>query len=740
MQMQKLPPNRTKLSIPAPGRTIQSSLRPWETPLLNALRRLHDIYSGNAQEERLVRSYCDVFLPVIADDHSDRLNEDEVVSLVSSALLTVWLLAMGYLRPAKLLSFVQAIEWFLGEALTKFSGSVYPLLDRLPANFVPEIPADNFGRDFLDLFPYLLEFFQVHVNVDADYPHNVRRRKRQEGIFYTPSDVAEFIAGQCVEDWLGQEYAKPLTCLDPACGSGIFLLALLAKWNQYNQDNRLLWVVKSLYGIDKSWQAVQSCAFSLLSACLEDVVEMDVSPWRAWQAIRSNLAVADSTLITGTKRQDSLHLQEKAAERLVMRNTLIAGDADHYPLPRSGIGLTPKHVEMTSLLDCDLIGERFISDLFPECSEGFAVVLGNPPYVAHSPETPSLSRRNGIMTVPAREDSSGNLFTQFVEMMWRFAEPQESSSGMVIPLSIAYHSGKSFKLLREKIQLSSAEWRFAFFDRTPDSLFGDDVKTRNAIIFMRRDSNQKKVELRTSSLIRWNSRSRSGLFSAINYSDISGLPIREYIPKLGMAAEVLVYKQLLTAKRRLGLLWRSLGPKSLSKHLSDARCVFYYSTAYNWLPVFRDYTGPLAYLRDNVNVPNSLGGLICDNDLNASFVFAVLSSRFAYWLWRVQGDGFHLTKAFLARIPIHTYHFAPDELLRIGRMADHLWGEVQKQPVVSVNAGRQSVSFSPSQCREIITEIDVILATALGLPHWFPNFLEDFVDQTIAAGRHPEIE
>ena len=68
-------------------------------------------------------------------------------------------------------------------------------------------------------------------------------------------------------------------------------------------------------------------------------------------------------------------------------------------------------------------------------------------------------------------------------MMWQLARPGRSASGMVVPLSLGCSRRTQLTALRRAIAASGGRWRFAFFDREPHALFGEDVKTRNTIAF-----------------------------------------------------------------------------------------------------------------------------------------------------------------------------------------------------------------------------------------------------------------
>jgi hypothetical protein len=749
--------NEARLSVPGPGRTLQFSVVPWTEPLLVAFESLVSAARGEQLQQEIVTRYCLTFSPAMPIGDDDCIPTAEAVRLASSAVLSMWMLARMAQTDNSAISFSDAEDWFLGNSASRIPGIVGCKGEWPPEDCVQSLSTLSFGWEFEDLLPYILEAFQIHPHsangLTTSSRHIIHAEKRRHGVFYTPSDVAEFIVEQTLQPWINDkmqdEVLLPdLNCLDPACGTGVFLLAVLTVFAAEHTDSGedhspLHTAVQSLYGIDKSRQAIQSCVFAILSRCLEQVSTLGISPWRAWQAIRGNFAVMDSTLVVGRGVAESPQQLLQRQHRVRIREQLLDSSAADYPVPSDCESpaegwAVERHWSLGGWLEKGS-EPRHLVDLFEECAEGFSVVVGNPPYMSIPHDGLQAIRRNLFVSAPASDKArTGNIYTFFVEMMWCFTRPDYARAGMVLPLSLAYHSGRCFRALRDAIEKSGARWRFSFFDRTPDSLFGDAVKTRNAVALVefQRDG---ETTIETGPLQRWNSRNRSSLFAELKHIPLRQASIRELIPKLGTPMEATVYELLKKRKEKLGTLWRDLSTSVLTPKLAGGRYVFYYSTAYNWLPVFRHIPMP-SDSSDPSLVPASLRGLVCDRVADAEFVFAVVSSRLAYWLWRVEGDGFHLNRRFLAKLPVHSSLFPQMAFQDLTTLANDLWTELLKRPIESINAGRQTLNYSPHECGEILDEIDRILVDVLGLPSGFDSFLRGFVTETIVAGRHEELE
>jgi hypothetical protein len=61
-----------------------------------------------------------------------------------------------------------------------------------------------------------------------------RIRKRNEGIFYTPADVAAYMVDEILRHL--QKGTHPITIFDPACGTGTFLRAALHTLRTQNRQ------------------------------------------------------------------------------------------------------------------------------------------------------------------------------------------------------------------------------------------------------------------------------------------------------------------------------------------------------------------------------------------------------------------------------------------------------------------------------------------------------------------------
>lgn len=128
--------------------------------------------------------------------------------------------------------------------------------------------------------------------------------KRDKGLYYTPSHLAKLLIDEAIPLKRYNEITlDTYTVLDPACGSGIFLVIafkrLVQIWRlQNNMALPELPVLKKLlqniYGVDKEEQAVRLASFSLCLAICNELKPIDIINKLKFDDLReSNLFNAD---------------------------------------------------------------------------------------------------------------------------------------------------------------------------------------------------------------------------------------------------------------------------------------------------------------------------------------------------------------------------------------------------------------------------------------------------------------
>lgn len=612
-------------------------------------------------------------------------------------LVSIWLAARIDDVCSANCGFHEAEAWFNGN-----SGDIEPRLSsQVSAESLCEaeqiLDCLIVDPEFKHLLPYILEEHgpgsRASVMKDPSTA-TARAAKRETGVFYTPSDVADYMVEHVRQLYKGEFLTAKV--LDPACGTGVFLLALLRTVaRQHGEEfSRFNYITSCLHGFDLSGHALDAAAFLLLIECLTEVRTGGIRPRVAWQSIRRNLVEIDSVSVDTLPNADT-------------RSSL---DLFSNPLPG-------------------------LKELFPEAPDGFDILVGNPPYVvlgARADYRLLATRFASLRGV--RASPRVNLFPLFVEMMWQFTRPGCNAAALVTPLSIAFHSGVQYQGCRNAMSWNGGRWQFAFFDREPHALFGEEVKTRNAILLRTESAETPKrgqaADIETGPLRKWTSRTRACLFQRIDFTALGSVDITTGIPKLGGTLQAETFMALSRTYHRFPTLALQLGTCAPVEAVTgdDTPKVFVGGTAYNFLNVYR----PTKLQPDESQCLLSKSPVHClhfKTEADAKAAFAILSSRLVFWLWHVLGDGFHVTSWLFKVIPFSKESFSQEEFDSLSRFGNVLWEKFQSHRFISMNRGRLTIGFRPLACHEERDGIDAILVKAAGLNEQVAAELRQFVHE-----------
>ncbi|MEO8496544.1 MAG: N-6 DNA methylase, partial [Planctomycetota bacterium] len=197
------------------------------------------------------------------------------------------------------------------------------------------------------------------------------KKRRDTGSYYTPSALVDFVLSETLTD---ERLATNPRVLDPACGSGIFLVEAFRRIVRYRvgktrrpltpQELRDI-LREQIAGVDISSEAIRVAAFSLYLAMLHYLDPPDI--------LQHKLPCL--TYATRSKTNPKQHF-----------DILIAEDAFRIPE-------TVSH---------EAVRSRFLS----KCAD---VVVGNPPWGAPQPNVPEELRSDGgIAWCESRNLSVGN--------------------------------------------------------------------------------------------------------------------------------------------------------------------------------------------------------------------------------------------------------------------------------------------------------------------------------------------
>jgi len=177
-----------------------------------------------------------------------------------------------------------------------------------------------------------------------------KQRRKEHGIYYTPKFITDYIVKETVGRFLQErthDEILNLKILDPACGSGSFLIRAYDELlnyhsyqkskpvNELDQWERLSILTGSIFGVDLDMQAVEIAHLNLL---LRSLAKRELLP-----SLKNNIRQGNS-LISGTEKELKKYFGNKWRDKK------------------------------------PLIWEEEFKDIM--ANGGFDIVIGNPPYVS----------------------------------------------------------------------------------------------------------------------------------------------------------------------------------------------------------------------------------------------------------------------------------------------------------------------------------------------------------------------
>lgn len=138
------------------------------------------------------------------------------------------------------------------------------------------MPADVLGTVYENYLGHRLLQSKKGVTLDKD-----AGKRKEQGIYYTPTFIVDYIVKHALQPVLDKcktaEQLLKIKVLDPACGSGSFLIKALEVLNEkykslgYPGDERtkLLILTHNIYGVDLDEQAVEIARLNLLINSLD---------------------------------------------------------------------------------------------------------------------------------------------------------------------------------------------------------------------------------------------------------------------------------------------------------------------------------------------------------------------------------------------------------------------------------------------------------------------------------------
>ncbi|MFI5166433.1 MAG: Eco57I restriction-modification methylase domain-containing protein [Thermoanaerobaculales bacterium] len=297
------------------------------------------------------------------------------------------------------------------------------------------LPPDILGQVYEQFLGKVIRLTAGHHAVVDDKPEV----KKAGGVYYTPTYIVDYIVEHTVGELLKgkrPKQAADLRVLDPACGSGSFLLGAYQRLLDWHRDwyvadspekhakarkggqpelfqaqgggwrlttaERKRILLNSIFGVDIDPQAVEVTKLSLLLKVLEGENE---------QSVNQNLKLLHQRALPDL------------ASNIKCGNSLIGTD---YYQGRQGELFDDEEALRVNAFDWD----KSFREIFARGNPGFDAVIGNPPYV----RIQGFPRDQVAYLTSHYQSATGNcdVYVSFVERGYRLLR-ERARLGLILP-------------------------------------------------------------------------------------------------------------------------------------------------------------------------------------------------------------------------------------------------------------------------------------------------------------------
>ncbi|MDH7517789.1 MAG: N-6 DNA methylase [Candidatus Thermoplasmatota archaeon] len=331
------------------------------------------------------------------------------------------------------------------DILREIIKSLYQTKDQSLSYDFSAIKADVLGNIYEQYLGHILKKSEKRARIT-----NGKMHRKEQGIYYTPTYIVDYIVQNTLGELLKNKKidADKIRVLDPACGSGSFLIKAFDVLNDY-------WKKK-----DKNYSQARF-----------DITGQGITFTKKKKILQNNIFGVD--------------LDKKAVEIAQLNLLLkIAEKGQSLPLLQQNIKCGNSLID-----DPNIVGEKAFKweDEFKEIMQegGFDVVIGNPPYVDIKQLDPKIVKYlfSKFNTVENRM----NLYSTFVERSLSLLK-EGGYFGLIIPNSILYN--ESYSKIRELLLNTTSLRKIV---RLPDNVF-ENVKVETIILIYqkKRETTKKK--------------------------------------------------------------------------------------------------------------------------------------------------------------------------------------------------------------------------------------------------------
>ncbi len=659
-------------------------------------------------------------------------------------------------------------DWYKDNSLTLPEGFFTNLYDHFEEfNFTTDESSPEYEQIAID--PEMLgRVFESLLATQID--ETGKKATKAKGTFYTPREIVGYMCRESLRQYLYNELGKDdyvkeavdnlldisdsewakaksnnvrdkiksyrasiidaldkVTILDPACGSGAYPMGMLQLMlmtyerieNRFDPYVTKLSVIQNnIFGVDIEPMAVEIARLrAWLSLVVDEGDGKDVAPL---PNLDFKFVCANSLMPLDDNGQASLLSDNDLHEKLKeLRNKYFNArkpeskkklQADYYKLINQKTLFDDRRTKQLQSFNPFINlhpADFFSADQMFGVSEGFRIVIGNPPYGAKVPASDKKIYKdfyNSAKTISGVQKGSLDTYALFIDLGLFHTIKDKGVLCYIVPL--AFTSSDSMSALHNMMLKDCELIQVSTYSNRPKKIF-DNADQRVSIVLANKDGNQTQELLTTGVLKRYSSTS-----------------VRDIIDNLEFVNSIEHYKTGRIAKARndleLSILDTLKSCQTLQDYVSDIRDddnAIYYRAA----------GGRYYNLIFNKPTFSSAEKSIFVKNVNRDAVAAILSSNLYFWLYQMYSDNLNVKTTEILMCPIPEMDNATQE--RLAEKFNLYQADLDRNSVVKQASYNNITEFKEYRARlskEYIDQIDRILQSAYGLTDEQTNYLINF--------------
>jgi type I restriction-modification system DNA methylase subunit len=349
--------------------------------------------------------------------------------------------------------------------------AIVPIIKQLSAIDFKRLSVHIIGEVYESFLAELLKKSRGGIRVEEQ---SAGRKKKSQGIYYTPDDIVDQIVvntvGKTLSSCKTEKDLERIRVLDPACGSGSFLIRVFEEFKRnyervnnnqtglFEFDTRRKILQNNIFGVDLDERAVEIAKLNLMIKALEGISWQDIKGRKLLPNLKLNIRcgnslvsgdlVVDETDIFNGSRTEVLKKLTALHERFHKssddeRNTAFDDILTNEEIinRNANSGLTGYFSDLPSTKPFNYLSA------FPSvfANGGFDVVVGNPPYIKlHNIEKELLAY---CFKYYDTAEKKCDIYSFFVERVLRLLLKDNGTLGFII--SDTWLNLDSFKALRK---------------------------------------------------------------------------------------------------------------------------------------------------------------------------------------------------------------------------------------------------------------------------------------------------